>query len=137
MFPECLPNAWSLHHLNSGCQAPLYLPRAFYHPYGCKYPVGEFRSRDEDVCPKAKVGDTITLKRYTWKKENAYAVILDKVGADLGVLPKHRLPALEKWETLDGLKGAISFIEKKQTEDSDEENISYQYDIEIYLEKRQ
>lgn len=104
--------------------------------YGCRFPAGKIASRDEDVCPKARKGDAITLKKYKWKKEDAYAVILDKIGADIGVLPKHRIPTLEKWEALDGLKGEISDIEKHLTEDSDEENHYYRYEIEICLEKR-
>ena len=104
--------------------------------YGCKFPIGKHLSREEDVCSKAKKGDSITLKRYTWKKENAYAVILDKVGADLGVLPRVRIPVLEKWEDLDGLKGEVWYIEKIRTEDSDEENDYYRYEVEIVLERR-
>lgn len=106
----------------------------------CKFPNGKLRER-ESVCRKCKEGEEITIKAYTFNGENAYAVMVDRLGADIGVLPAARKAELEAWSELDGLKGRITSINKREEtyvdeDDVDEDEVVYYYDVEIELEKQ-
>lgn len=104
--------------------------------YPCRFPSGKYTHRAYDTCKAAKVNDKVTLKKYDYKGETAYAVMLDKVGSDIGVIPKNRIAALEKWESLDGMTGYIDDIEKERAEDNEGAmDKLYHYEIEITLER--
>mgnify|MGYP000009518362 FL=1 len=54
--------------------------------FDCRFPNKKF-SRRQLVLSYSNVNDTVTLRQYEWEGQVAFALISDRLGADLGVVP--------------------------------------------------
>ena len=109
-------------------RAPKYLYS--FEPIGYTYKCKIGKIPRQDSIDKSRKGDPVTLTVYQYKGQNAYAVVNDRTGCDIGVVPADLIRILEKKNkvSIDGLHGKITDIFKTDDE------ISYlkQCTVEIY-----
>ena len=75
--------------------------------YPCKYARGRNR---QDAIRGSQVGDPVSLREFTWKKEQAFAVMNDRIGADLGVVARADLLKVSRFCDSYDYAGVLSGI---------------------------
>lgn len=84
--------------------------------FDCRFPNKRFRDR-QAVLARCRVGDTVSLRQYEWEGKPAFALISDKCGADLGVIPAihvNKVLALTEHYTVIGKIIALDEVEYKK-----------------------
>lgn len=84
--------------------------------FDCRFPNKRFRDR-QAVLARCRVGDNVSLRQYEWEGKSAFALISDKCGTDLGVIPAihvNKVLALTEQYTVIGKIIALDEIEYKK-----------------------
>lgn len=91
-------------------------------PYACLFPSKKYHDRLSALYDSS-FRDGVTIKKYMYRKQNAYAVMSDKLGADIGVIPKSSIPELEKrYGDPDGVAGRIIYLDYSREDPEDDNN---------------
>ncbi|MDD6551018.1 MAG: hypothetical protein PUF16_04495 [Lachnospiraceae bacterium] len=86
----------------------------------CKYKTEKYYWR-QDALEDSKEGDSVSIKKFSYQKQPAYAIINNRIGVDIGVIPAKDIPEFEKrFPDLADIEGSIDLLQKETSAKSDE-----------------
>ena len=81
--------------------------------FNCRFPTTRFEKR-QILLNYCKLGDVISLRQFEWEGESAFALINDKYGADIGVVPAEYVNTVLKLNQEYTVHGKIIELNKIQ-----------------------
>lgn len=79
----------------------------------CKYKTEKYYWR-QDALADSKENDKVTIKKFSYQKSSAYAIINDRLDVDIGVIPACKIPELEKrFPDPSKASGVIELLQKE------------------------
>ena len=87
-----------------------FTPTGYHYP--CKFPsAGSSYDDRQTIIKLSKVGDIVTLTEFKWERKRAIAIINNRFGADIGVVPAdYRLNDILKLYDSYDIQGRITAI---------------------------
>lgn len=100
--------------------------------HGCSFPSSRFKGRSRQfVLDKCRTGDPVSLKEYDWNGSPALAIMAEKYGTDIGVVPADQVNRIRKLRQEYEVQGRISDIRILNPDEEDYQKIRKIFDVEL------